>query len=76
MKSCTYLLALVFFVLTGCVPSPKEASPDSASIQNYLDFSERDDQFTGGIRMIPITTPKGEFKVWTKRVGNNPTMKL
>ena len=26
--------------------------------------------------MIPISTPKGEFKVWTKRVGNNPDMKV
>lgn len=26
--------------------------------------------------MIPIKTPAGEFKVWTKRVGNNPTMKV
>jgi len=26
--------------------------------------------------MIPISTPKGEFKVWTKRVGNNPTKKV
>ena len=31
---------------------------------------------SGGVRMIPITTPKGTFKVWTKRVGNNPTAKL
>lgn len=29
-----------------------------------------------GVRMIPIQTPKGEFKVFTKRVGNNPTMKV
>jgi proline iminopeptidase len=26
--------------------------------------------------MIPIKTPKGEFKVWTKRIGNNPRIKL
>jgi len=26
--------------------------------------------------MIPINTPKGTFKVWTKRIGNNPTMKV
>ena len=26
--------------------------------------------------MIPIKTEKGEFKVWTKRVGNHPTMKV
>jgi len=26
--------------------------------------------------MIPIDTPKGTFQVWTKRVGNNPTIKV
>jgi proline iminopeptidase len=26
--------------------------------------------------MIPVTTPKGTFRVWTKRVGNNPTAKV
>ena len=26
--------------------------------------------------MIPIRTPKGQFKVWTKRVGNNPASKV
>jgi proline iminopeptidase len=26
--------------------------------------------------MIPISTPKGEFRVWTKRIGNNPKVKL
>ena len=31
---------------------------------------------TGGIRMVPITTPKGTFKVWTKRFGSNPRIKL
>ncbi|GAA4300076.1 proline iminopeptidase-family hydrolase [Nibribacter koreensis] len=30
----------------------------------------------GGVQMIPIKTPKGEFKVWTKRFGNNPKMKV
>ncbi len=26
--------------------------------------------------MIPIHTPKGDFRVWTKRVGNNPRIKV
>ena len=26
--------------------------------------------------MIPIKTPKGDFRVWTKRVGNNPRIKV
>lgn len=43
---------------------------------HYLDFSKRDDQATGGIKMIPITTPIGKFKVWTKTVGNNPKIKV
>ena len=31
---------------------------------------------TGNIKLIPIETPVGNFKVWTKRVGNNPTIKV
>jgi proline iminopeptidase len=42
----------------------------------YLDYTGRDDVLAGGVRMIPITTPKGDFKVWTKRVGNNPKAKV
>ncbi|HEV2477546.1 MAG TPA: proline iminopeptidase-family hydrolase [Candidatus Dormibacteraeota bacterium] len=42
----------------------------------YLDYSGRDDILGGGVKMIPIHTPKGDFKVWTKRVGNNPTAKV
>ena len=42
------------------------------AIHPYLDYSGSDDALSGGVRMVPITTPKGEFKVWTKRVGNNP----
>ena len=26
--------------------------------------------------MVPISTPSGEFRVWTKRVGNNPDLKV
>jgi proline iminopeptidase len=42
----------------------------------YLDYSGRDDNLSGGVKMIPIRTPKGDFKVWTKRIGNNPTAKV
>ena len=42
----------------------------------YLDYAGRPDVLSGGVRMIPVATPKGEFKVWTKRVGNNPAQKL
>lgn len=42
----------------------------------YLDYSGRDDVLAGGVRMIPVDTPAGRFKVWTKRVGNNPRLRV
>jgi proline iminopeptidase len=76
MKTTFYLLAMAIFLLTGCACSSGDTNAESKNLETYLDFSERDDQFSGGIKMIPISTPKGDFKVWTKRVGNNPTMKV
>ena len=46
------------------------------STRGYLDYAGRDDLLSGGIRLIPIETPKGRFRVWTKRIGNNPTKQL
>lgn len=76
MKSTRNIILLLFSasLLTGCSGMNSEQTARIAS--NYLDYSNSDDQKTGGIKMIPITTAKGEFNVWTKRVGNNPTMKV
>jgi proline iminopeptidase len=30
----------------------------------------------GDVRMIEVTTPQGTFNVWTRRVGDNPRIKL
>ncbi len=46
------------------------------SATSYLDNTGRDDILGGGARMIAVTTPSGPFRVWTKRVGNNPRVKL
>jgi proline iminopeptidase len=48
----------------------------SDALGEYLDYSGRDDRLSGGARMIPIETPRGTFRVWTKRVGNNPRIKV
>ncbi|HEY7911518.1 MAG TPA: proline iminopeptidase-family hydrolase [Blastocatellia bacterium] len=47
-----------------------------ADANAYLDYTGRDDVLSGGVKMIPIQTPKGTFRVWTKRVGNNPGVKV
>jgi proline iminopeptidase len=43
---------------------------------SYLDSSGRDDVLSGGARRIPVSTPTGEYKVWVKRFGNNPRLRL
>ena len=62
-------------ILTSC-SNIKEPSNNNAIRNSYLDYSKRDDILSGGVKMVPIQTSAGEFKVWTKRVGNNPTMKV
>ena len=74
MKTKIIYILFLTLTLTSCKTELK--TPTSTSDTNYLDSSNRDDQYLGGIKMIPISTPKGEFKVWTKRVGNNPTVKV
>ena len=34
------------------------------------------DAFSGGARLIPVQTAYGTFNVWTKRIGNNPRLKV
>jgi proline iminopeptidase len=59
-------------------PAAPESSPTSATnaTSQYFDDSGRDDVLAGGVKTIPVTTPKGTFRVWTKRVGNNPRIKV
>lgn len=44
--------------------------------KDYLQYAGRDDVLSGGVKLIPITTAHGVFRVWTKRIGNNPTVKV
>ena len=62
--------ALVLLACSNDAPSNLTVSVD------YLDNTGRDDLLSGGVKMIPIETPKGTFRVWTKRIGNNPTIKV
>lgn len=72
MKRFAILIAALIS-LHGCAAQP---APNAPTPIGYLDNSGRPDVLSGGVRMIPITTPRGTFKVWTKRVGNNPRIKL
>src|SRR5947209_3200605 len=72
------LIVYSSFLLLSCEhirsmhASGDEGPTDLRSYFNYGDTGVQ----SGGIRMIPISTPVGNFKVWTKRIGNNPKIKV
>jgi proline iminopeptidase len=69
MRNVLLIVAVMCF-LAACKPAPDAANaayhpaPDTTKLQS------------GGVQMIPISTPAGSFNVWTKRVGNNPKIKV
>jgi proline iminopeptidase len=74
MKKLTLIL-LISFAFYNCGKKQKKESFEDIK-STYLDYSGRDDLLGGGVKMIPIKTESGEFNVWTKRIGNNPKMKV
>ena len=48
---------------------------NNASLAQYFNYGDTGVQ-AGGVKMIPVKTPVGTFKVWTKRIGNNPKIKV
>ena len=68
-KFLLFLIVGVF--LQGCTAQ----SPGDSSVE-YYDNSGRTDVLSGGVTMIPIETASATHRVWTKRVGNNPTIKV
>lgn len=67
------VVAVCLMLLMAC---GGRGGPPGAKDCGYLDYSGRPDLLGGGVRMIPVRTSKGEFRVWTKRVGNSAGMKV
>jgi proline iminopeptidase len=65
-----FLVFSFILFLTSC------KSKNNNSTQNYFSSSDTSKVKTGGVQMIPIKTPTGTFRVWTKRFGSNPTTKV
>jgi len=74
MKHLKLWSFFLFIGLISCSKNDKETGQPGPG--KYFEFSDLADKQQGGVRMIPISTPSGEFKVWTKRVGNNPKIKV
>lgn len=64
---CLFLAATFFY---ACNDREKKVT-----VSDYFNYGDTGVQ-SAGIKMIPVRTPVGEFKVWTKRFGNNPKIKV
>jgi proline iminopeptidase len=65
--------AFVLF-LALLIASGSASAQQAPSLRSY--FADIAKVREGGVKMVPIHTPKGDFKVWTKRFGHNPRIKL
>lgn len=65
------LLFLIFIFFIRCSEKQGCAIKDLKAYFEYGDTIE-----SAGIKLIPIQTPVGVFKVWTKRFGKNPKIKI
>lgn len=63
--------AFCTMLFTAC----KNQNNESPTVAEYHAAQDSGVQ-TAGIKMIPIETPVGKFKVWTKRFGNNTRIKV
>ncbi|WP_439516614.1 proline iminopeptidase-family hydrolase [Sediminibacterium sp.] len=66
MRILFALLSFVFIV---------SCQQKSTTVQEYFATKDSGVQ-VAGIKMIPIKTDVGTFKVWTKTIGNNPRVKV
>ena len=65
----TTLLLFSIALFTSC-------KQETVATQNEYFAQSSDSIQNGGVKVIPISTPKGTFNVWTKRIGNNPKIKV
>lgn len=80
-KISLFILIFLAVIFQYCQPPGSDqpgraVDAESPDLQSYHDYSDTDTELSGGVKMIPVETSSGTFNVWTKRVGNNPDMKV
>ncbi len=64
------LLVSVFIIAIFSCNNKNKTTTETVNDDLYKEVQ------TGGVKIIPIETPKGKFNIWTKSIGNNPKIKL
>jgi proline iminopeptidase len=71
VKYC--LIALTAILFWTCQPASTTENPPTT--RDYF-ASDTAQVKSGGVRLIPVKTASGTYNVWTKRIGNNPKIKV
>ena len=75
------LFCFCLITIYSCDQTTTHLKPDNdmkggnTAVADYFNYGDSGLQ-SAGIKMIPINTLAGTFKVWTKRFGNNPRIKI
>jgi proline iminopeptidase len=75
MMKTYLLLVLSTLAYYGCNNAPAEMKTNAVPVSEYFTYTKEETE-NAGVKMVPIETPKGTFKVWTKKIGNNPRIKV
>ncbi|MEI6088669.1 MAG: proline iminopeptidase-family hydrolase [Bacteroidota bacterium] len=67
------IICILFFALS-LLSCNERNTKENNTLTSYFNYSDSIE--SGGVRLIPIQTPVGNFKVWTKRFGTNPKIKI
>jgi proline iminopeptidase len=74
MKHLKILILIAATWLCAC-KNPEGQQKTELSLSSFLKDTTGGVQ-SGGVKVIAINTPKGKFNVWTKKIGNNPKIKV
>jgi proline iminopeptidase len=69
------LFIILFLFMISCNDTDRTASDPGKTVSSYFNYGDTGVR-SAGIRMLPVQTDLGTFKVWTKRFGNNPRIKI
>ena len=67
---------LLGFLLIGLFSCSNNSDKPVATPTPGADSSLYNEVQTGGVKVIQVQTPNGNFNVWTKRMGNNPKIRI
>lgn len=70
-----FLFILVSYVFFSCNEKAANNPGGNMPVAAYFNYGDTGVQMAG-IKLIPVKTPVGNFKVWAKRFGNNPRVKV